>query len=581
MFAHSRPSLPHGSVPPAVRTTTTTVVSAFRRLVLSVLIAGLCLIGTWAVAGVQPAAADVVVEAYDSEIRVNRDGTLRVTETWKVGEGSGALRRGILTRRHYPDDIDHVIEITDVAAKVDGRSVSPELVTEEDVTTLGVDGLDGARTVRLSYRVRGAVVPAQGGGAELLWAPLHGTPRIAKATITLNSPQPTYIRCSAGPLGAERPCSLSQITESWPVFQQNDLANGHAMTIVAGFPEGEVEPAALVEYRRSIRRAFLADPLRLGVAAGVLVLGGIGLLVLHRVRGRDPIDPTRVVPASLFARHNGTVVFAPPQDLRPGEIGTLIDERVDPVDITSTILDLAVRGHLRITELPRRSGYARADWVLTRASAAPDALQTYEVKLLDAIFEGDQEVRVSQIGPRVRENLDAVQEALYDEVVAHGWFAERPDRTRTKWSTLGIVTLVVGVGLTVALALFSTWGLLGLAVTTLGVGLFVLGGHMPVKAPAAGRVIGQVASLRGELLELDPQHLPPDRHVELCARALPYAIVLGGADRWIDALVATDTDDTPDEGFAWYRGPAGWHLQDLPDSLKNFSVSLTGALFSR
>jgi hypothetical protein len=141
---------------------------------------------------------------------------------------------------------------------------------------------------------------------------------------------------------------------------------------------------------------------------------------------------------------------------------------------------------------------------------------------------------------------------------------------------------VVGVITTVLLALLSTWGLLGIAITLIGVGLLVVGRYMPAKAPAAGRVLGQVAAIRGELMEMDVSELPNDQHAELCSRALPYAVVLGGSERWINALVATDTTpDEADEGFSWYRGPSGWHLQYLPDSLRNLTTNLTGALFAR
>ena len=50
----------------------------------------------------------------------------------------------------------------------------------------------------------------------------------------------------------------------------------------------------------------------------------------------------------------------------------MADERVDPIDVTATLVDLAVRGHLLITELPRETEFARGDWALTR-TAAPDA----------------------------------------------------------------------------------------------------------------------------------------------------------------------------------------------------------------
>ncbi len=63
---------------------------------------------------------------------------------------------------------------------------------------------------------------------------------------------------------------------------------------------------------------------------------------------------------------------------------------------------------------------------------------------------------------------------------------------------------------------------------------------------------------------------------------LPYAIVLGGSERWLDALVATDTDADPDsDDLSWYHGPADWHLSDLPESLRNFTTTVSGTLFTR
>ena len=47
------------------------------------------------------------------------------------------------------------------------------------------------------------------------------------------------------------------------------------------------------------------------------------------------------------------VEFAPPEDLRPGQIGTLLDERANTLDVTATIVDLAVRGYLLIQEIPK------------------------------------------------------------------------------------------------------------------------------------------------------------------------------------------------------------------------------------
>ncbi|TCC04059.1 DUF2207 domain-containing protein [Kribbella soli] len=532
------------------------------------------------------AAADPVVTNYDSQVRVERDGLLRVAETWKLSDVNGTFTRFIVTRDHLPDDIDHIQEIGDLQVKAGGQDKKADVKVEGDVTSIAVPDVSGGTTqLDVTYTVKGAVAKTLD-GTEVRFAPLTGINLpIQTANIVFSVPEVSHVACFAGPIDSNIPCSLAQVGEtSGPTFQQTALPPGNTVKMAVGFPKGQIADNSIIEYRHTFKRAFSTDAAQLITALAVLLLGAIALFALYRLRGRDQVDPRRVVPASLFSLGTDTRIdFTPPSDLRPGEVGTLIDERIDPVDVTATIIDLAVRGHIQIVELEHSTEFARPDWELRRVSNAPaEELQRYENVLIRAIFGDADSVLVSELGKQVRANLAQVQDALYDGVVKRGWFTERPDRTRSLWATIGIVTTVVGVIATVLLALLSTWGLLGLAITLVGVGLLVVGRYMPAKAPAAGRVLGQVAAIRGELLEMDVSELPTDQHAELCSRALPYAVVLGGSERWIDALVATDsTPDEADEGFTWYRGPSGWHLQYLPDSLRNLTTNLTGALFAR
>jgi predicted membrane protein DUF2207 len=547
----------------------------------------LCALGFLTLTGAQAGAtaqADPVVTSFESEIRVERDGALRVSESWMLSNVTGRFIRHLVTREHLGNDVDHVQQVKDVQVKADGAGKPVELSTEGDVTTIAVAGAGGISRLDFTYTVLGATAKTLD-GTEARFSPLHGLGlAVRSANLTFSTPRVTHVQCTVGAIDSNTPCTLAQIGETAsPNFRQQGLPAGNTLRMIVGFPDGEIAANSIVEYRRTLRRAFSTDVAQLITALGLLVLGGGALLVLHRTRGRDRIDPGRIVPASLFSLgQNSRIDFAPPADLRPGEVGTLIDERIDPVDVTATIIDLAVRGHLVITELQHASDFARPDWELKRVGAAPaEELQRYENVLMRALFGDSDTVLVSELGKQVRANLGEVQGALYDGVVRRGWFAERPDRTRSRWTTIGIGVTGLGVLLTVLLALLSTWGLLGLAVLAVGVALMMTGRHMPAKAPAAGRVLGQVAAIRGELLEMDVNELPVDQHAELCSRALPYAVVLGGSERWIDALVATDVDDDEDEGFAWYRGPNGWHLHHLPHSLRNLTTNLTGALLAR
>ena len=43
-------------------------------------------------------------------------------------------------------------------------------------------------------------------------------------------------------------------------------------------------------------------------------------------------------------------MYEPPKDMTPAEVGSLLEDSVHPRDITSTLVDLAVRGYLKIEE---------------------------------------------------------------------------------------------------------------------------------------------------------------------------------------------------------------------------------------
>jgi len=81
-----------------------------------------------AAADATSAAADPVVTNYNSQVRVERDGLLRVAETWKLSNVNGTFTRFIVTRDHLPDDIDHVQEIGDLQLRELGLELLDQLL---------------------------------------------------------------------------------------------------------------------------------------------------------------------------------------------------------------------------------------------------------------------------------------------------------------------------------------------------------------------------------------------------------------------------------------------------------------------
>ena len=161
----------------------------------------------------------------------------------------------------------------------------------------------------------------------------------------------------------------------------------------------------------------------------------IGSPVDKAYAGPDAADR----PVPLGGGPKWPVEYVPPDDLRPGQVGTLVDEAANPIDVTATIVDLAVRGYLRIEEIPKEGLFGKPDWKLVRLKSGEDLL-SYERLLLTGLFEdavdaGDatSSIRVSQLKTKFVARLHRVQNALYDDAVQRGWFSQRPDKVRTTW----------------------------------------------------------------------------------------------------------------------------------------------------
>ena len=104
-----------------------------------------------------------------------------------------------------------------------------------------------------------------------------------------------------------------------------------------------------------------------------------------------------------------------------------------------------------------------------------------------------------------------------------------------------------------------------------------------VTVPEGTSVLRGLEVLAMNLQTQPTDHVPKaDAYAEI-SRVLPYAIVLGGSERWLHAMVEADNDPgVPDpDDLGWYRAPETWQLSDLPASLDAFITTMEGKLYGR
>lgn len=512
----------------------------------------LVLIGLVASAGPAVAQAErsYWIERFDVDLTVAADATLEVTEhiTFRFAGSFNGIYRDISYRYRTPWGLDYRIEIGELTVTDDlGSELRHEASRNGDDLRVKVwvpRAVDAARQVQLRYRVRRALrfPEAEEGFTahdQLYWNATGNrwTVPIAAASAHVRLPssvleEPLAV-AYAGPYGSrEAAVIVSRPVRNEVRFEmEHGLAAGEGLTIVVGWPPGSVARPTAMDAARDL----VGDNWPLALPVVVLVV----MVAVFRRHGRDP-DVGRSV----------MVRYEPPEGLRPAEIGALVDERVDLRDIVATVVDLAVRGYLRIEERGQEGWFGDSTiTTLVRLRAADDELRPWERTIHEGLFERGDRVELDELKSRFYEHVGPIRTALYEGLTGAGWFRARPDHVRNLWFGIAVAAAIGGVVAGVAaakVAFFFAGPLVGL----------VVGGFapfMPARTRAGRReylrvkgfeeFLGRTEATRFRELQL------PEATFE---RYLPYAMALGVADHWA-GLFRGLLQGPPQ----WYAGPTG------------------------
>ncbi|MBK8460369.1 MAG: DUF2207 domain-containing protein [Micropruina sp.] len=300
----------------------------------------------------------------------------------------------------------------------------------------------GVQNYTISYNIRGLIAPRQAisGLDELNWnvVGLAWEVPLEQITATVTGPaEVSRVACFAGSAFTS-PCDSAVDQEATATFEHSYLSPGNGLQIVAGFPPGTFTGAeARFEKRYHVGNMFPVTPLTGGLTGVVAALGLTTVLLRARRSARDevylgltpglvPAAGEQAVVGRLGVKAPVTVAFTPPRGhdrerVRPGEMGTLVDATADNVDLTATIIDLAVRGHLVITPLPgKKYQFSR--------QASPDNLVGYERHIVDTLFSRGPVVTTDDLKDKAYGTLlSGARTKLYRHVTKDlQWFKQNP-----------------------------------------------------------------------------------------------------------------------------------------------------------
>lgn len=543
------------------------------------------------------AAADQgwLISSYDSTIAVGTDGALTVQEDIRVDFGAQqhhGIFRSIPVRYRYDDTHDRYLDVT-VASVTDGtRPV--EYTTSNDGSTFTVKigdpnfTVSGPQRYVITYRVVGAL-NAFTDHDELYWNVMGfgwGVPKTkAVATVILPTGALQKATCYQGPSGSTEPCSYVTSGGTVTYSATRELGSDEDLTIVTALNKGAVTvPAPMLDARQRQfpQDAFDVNPWTVGVSL-LLFLVGIGLIAAYWwSHGRDRAylghyylanDAVHDAPESPFEHEPIVVEFGPPENLRPAQLGLILDEHADTKDVTATIVDLAVRGYLTISEVP-----GHKDWLLSWKPGAPaDQLLTYEKTLLDGLFAGREQVKLSEVKGTFQPTLREAESQVYGDAMIRKLFRIRPDYVRGALVGLGSLVIVVGCVVAYVLGVTAGWGLPGAAIALTGAVLIVVHGVMSVRTAAGHDLMHHTLGFRLYMTTAEKYRQQFAEKAEIFTQLLPYAIVFGCVSRWAKAFEGIDTSRGTN---TWYVGPGPFQAAFLASSLESMNSSLATAVSS-
>lgn len=302
-----------------------------------------------------------------------------------------------------------------------------------------------------------------------------------------------------------------------------------------------------------VRRWFSRDEMFVGIIPGQIPAAGQEVPT-ERLRSREYRGPV-------------AVQFHPPQHLRPGLVGTIVDGTADMRDVTATIVDLAVRGYCTIKALGEGDS-KKKDWEITAQQVTHDMmddLDSTERVLLHGMFTKGPVVRMSELTANYGPALRQAQQDLYNRTVQVGWYDKHPRKAGRVgcWAVLLLFAAIVLGALFAFIGLdepLKVIGIVSAVILVLGPALYLSPvGRSRVPRTALGTAARiQALGFRDYLATAEADQIRFEEAAGLFSRYLPYAIVFGVADHWakifgdVAARAKMNDIEMPLGDLAWF-----------------------------
>jgi uncharacterized membrane protein YgcG len=284
------------------------------------------------------------------------------------------------------------------------------------------------------------------------------------------------------------------------------------------------------------------------------LVGFVVMFTLWWHKGRDPKSGLSVAP-----------MYEPPKGMTPVEVGTLVDDRTDPRDITSMLVDLAVRGYLKILEVQvaQMMLFKKKDYIFVQLKGPEQwgELKPFEQELMQNLFSaGATETHLAELHNRFYVAIPRIKSGVMSSLKEQGMYTLDPESAHSYW-IVGAVIIALPFVLAdyfFSINFFDSGVAAAAAIALTVLIVFLFARVMTAKSLKGVRTRVSILGFQEFMNRVDADRLkrmPPDTF----EKYLAYAMALGVEHRWAKAFEGiVQNPPTWYEGYGYGPGFNSW-----------------------
>lgn len=518
------------------------------------------------------------IKNYNAEMYVEKSGTMFVNEQILYDFGNNN-KHGIFRTLplRFVDEVENkelkynieVLKITDE----NNVSYKYKLSDESGMKVIKIGDPNGTITGVHWYQISYAISPAIIGYTdhdEFYWdvIGLDWPVAINQAQIIIKSKgfegiNEWQTECYTGVYDSlEQNCTLEKSPGQIIINTTQGLNVNEGVTLGVIIPKGIFSSASLTEIKPLIPRWLFILPF-------LLFILGVWLWwpLVKQPKNNQPI----------------ITQFEPLLELNPLESGILVYARTKRSFFTATIVDLAVRGYLKIKNIPSeiKLGFFKLkpdDFELSKLKIT-DSLKDSESKLFEALFESGEVAKMSKLKYQLASAANTSYEWGVKSLEEKKYFIPR---STGKVFVSGAVLVLLFMSFCIPIIAANHW-----LIIVLNFILSLISFVMFFKLLAVKQLTEFGLEKKNYLLGLKEYikvaekyrlefHNAPEKNAAHFEKLLPYAIVFGLVENWTGFF-----KDVLKENPAWYSGTGAFSAVVFTSSLNSFSSSVQSVVTSQ